>query len=70
MTWRDPSPGVPECPVCESSERVHATKGDNRGRLWCDGCWLFFNGGQAEWESYAGSRKNRRLKEGTHAADS
>lgn len=64
VTWRDPAPGVPECPVCCTAEGTHGTNGDDRGRLFCDRCWLFFNGGQAEWESYAGSRKNRQLRAG------
>lgn len=63
MTWSDPAPGVPPCPVCERIDDVHSTRGDDRGRLFASCCWLFFNGGQVEWESYEGSRKNRQLRE-------
>jgi len=62
MTWRDPAPGVPPCPVCDIADHVRSTKGDVRGRLWCRECWLFFNGGQREWEAYETSRATRALR--------
>lgn len=49
MTYRDPAPSIPDCPVCDSAEQVHRHENEHQGRFLCMGCMLLFDGTSAEW---------------------
>ena len=49
MTYRDPVPTVPVCPVCDSSDQVQAHDNPHQGR-WLALCHMvLFDGTSAGW---------------------
>lgn len=59
MTYRDPAPTVPSCPLCGRVEGVERQDG---GLYLCHGeggCWTVFNGSTDEWERM---KRNRELR--------
>lgn len=49
MTYRDPAPTTPDCPVCERADDVRRHENEYQGRFLCMGCMLLFDGISAEW---------------------
>lgn len=49
MTYRDPAPEPPDCPLCESASEVHRHTNEHQGRWLCLLCMLLFDGTSAEW---------------------
>jgi transposase-like protein len=43
MTYRDPAPMHPDCPVCETAEHVVRHNNEYQGRWLCSGCMLLFD---------------------------
>jgi transposase-like protein len=42
MTYRDPAPSKPACPVCESPDDVRTHSNPNQGRWLCFACMFLF----------------------------
>lgn len=49
MTYRDPAPTMPDCPVCDSPDRVQAHDNPHQGRFLATCCMVLFDGTSAEW---------------------
>lgn len=49
MTYRDPAPERPECPVCDSVDAVQRHTNEHQGRFLCLSCMLLFDGTSAEY---------------------
>lgn len=49
MSYRDPAPTIPDCPVCERADDVRRHENEHQGRFLCMGCMLLFDGTSAEW---------------------
>lgn len=49
MTYRDPAPTLPDCPVCSSNERVRVHDNRYQGRWLAMCCMVLFDDVSAEW---------------------
>lgn len=49
MTYRDPTPEAPACPVCDSAEQVRTHDNPHQGRWLALCCMVLFDGTSAEW---------------------
>lgn len=68
MTYRDPIPEPPPCPICDQPTVVNRHLPERLGPWECEDCRVFCTGGLAEWERYAPNRERRRqLKESNGA---
>jgi ribosomal protein L37AE/L43A len=66
MTYRDPAPMHPDCPVCETAEHVVRHNNEYQGRWLCSGCMLLFDGTTAEW--VRPEREREDISDGLEAA--